>query len=78
MTSTMGMNQTTFWTPDPVSYTRAAVATIGITKFTRGCLSHALQVIRWLYISISLSHIITPYITGHVSGQRDSSTYRKF
>ena len=33
-----------FFVVDAVHYARAAVATIGILKFTYGCLSHELQV----------------------------------
>ena len=35
----------TFWTPDGITFTRAAVATIGVKRLTRGYLGHALQVI---------------------------------
>ena len=35
----------TFTTLDPVVYSRAAVATIGIQDYTHGCWPHALQVI---------------------------------
>ena len=33
-----------FFAPDPVSYARAAVATIGIQRYTHGYWTHALQV----------------------------------
>ena len=33
-----------FLVPDPVTYARAAVATIGIQRVTLGCVEHALQV----------------------------------
>ena len=37
-------SQVNFFIVDAVHYARAAVATIGILKFTYGCLSHELQV----------------------------------
>ena len=43
-TSMSRIRHTSFFVPDPVSYARAAVATIGIKKFTHGYVSHAIQV----------------------------------
>ena len=43
-TSMSGIRRSSFMTPDGVSYTREAVATIGIKRVTYGCLSHTIQV----------------------------------
>ena len=43
-TAMSGIGSTNFWVPEPVAFARAAVATIGIKRFTHGCFSHALQV----------------------------------
>ena len=43
-TSMSGIRRTNFMVPDGVGFTRAAVATIGIKRFTYGCLSHTIQV----------------------------------
>ena len=43
-TAGTGIERSNFMAPDGVSYARAAVATIGIKKFTHGCLSHTVQV----------------------------------
>ena len=53
------IRRTSFVIPDPVSYAQAAVATIGIKKFTHGCVSHAIQVHHSLSLSLSLSHTHT-------------------
>ena len=42
--SSSGMVENTRFVPDPVTYTRAAVATIGIQHTTYGYFYHALQV----------------------------------
>ena len=42
--SLSGMVENSRFTPDPVTYTRAAVATIGIQHTTYGYFYHALQV----------------------------------
>lgn len=47
-----------FLVADPVSYARAAMATIGIQKETYGCLIHALQVGgKVLYCVIHVCHL---------------------
>jgi len=43
-TAMSNARKVTFFTPDPVTYSRAAVATIGIQDYTHGYWSHALQV----------------------------------
>ena len=43
--SMSGIRRTSFMVPDGVSYTRAAVATIGIKRVTYGFISHTIQVI---------------------------------
>lgn len=35
---------TKFWMVDPVSFAKAAMATIGIKRFTHGCFAHAIEV----------------------------------
>ena len=54
-----GIRHTNFMVPDPVSYARAAVATIGIKEFTYGCVSHTVQVHQlYCYVySVTLSFI---------------------
>ena len=45
VTTTMSnARKVTFFTPDPIKYSRAAVATIGIQDYTHGFWPHALQV----------------------------------
>ena len=43
-TSMSGIRHTNILVLDSISYTRAAVATIGIKRVTYGCLSHTIQV----------------------------------
>ena len=43
-----------FYTPDPVSYARAAVATIGTQNYTHGYWSHALQVCKVIVAYITI------------------------
>ena len=43
-TAMSNKRKVSFFSPDPVSYAKAAVATIGIQEYTHGCWSHALQV----------------------------------
>ena len=43
-TAMSNARKVTFFTPDPVTYSRAAVGTIGIQDYTHGYWSHALQV----------------------------------
>lgn len=38
------IRKSSYFVPDPIYYTRAAVATIGIQSETNGCFAHALQV----------------------------------
>eukprot|EP00731_Ephydatia_muelleri_P021413 Em0014g4a len=42
-TSMSKIRKASFFVPDPVSFTRAAVATVGIQNETMGCFAHALQ-----------------------------------
>ena len=39
-----GFRHFNFWIPDTIQFTRSAVATIGIRKFTYGNVSHEIQV----------------------------------
>lgn len=43
-TAMSGFKRPRWWVPDPMTYTRSAVATIGIQKHTYGCLAHEFQV----------------------------------
>ena len=43
-TAMSNKRKVSFFSPDPVSYAREAVATIGIQGYTHGCWGHALQV----------------------------------
>ena len=43
-----------FFAPDPVSYAQAAVATIGIQRYTHGYWSHALQVYIIVIVSVRI------------------------
>lgn len=43
-TAMSNARKVTFTTPDPVTYSRSAVATIGIQSYTHGYWGHALQV----------------------------------
>lgn len=52
-------SQVNFFIVNAMHYARAAVATIGILKFTYGCLSHELQVGTWtLFTSNSSLHTL--------------------
>ena len=39
-----GFRRSNFWIPNAIQFTRSAVATIGIKKFTYGNVSHEIQV----------------------------------
>ena len=43
-TAMSNVRKVTFTTPDPVSYARAAVATIGVQDYTHGYWGHAVMV----------------------------------
>ena len=55
-----GIRRTSRLVPDPVTYTRAAVATIGIQHTTYGYFYHALQVggalLSWLQILQTINY----------------------
>ena len=54
-TSMSGIRHTNIMVLDSISYTRAAVATIGIKRVTYGCLSHTIQVNTCTYILVGKS-----------------------
>ena len=56
-TSMSKIRKASFFVPDPVSFTRAAVATVGIQNETMGCFAHALQV----------SYATCPHMASYVS-----------
>ena len=56
-TAMSGIQRTSRFIPDPVTYTRAAVATIGIQHTTYGYFYHALQVRISVAMVTDLSHV---------------------
>ena len=52
-----GIRRASRFAPDPVTYTRAAVATIGIQHTTYGYFYHALQVGISVAMVTDLSHV---------------------
>lgn len=56
-TAMSNKRRVSFFSPDPVSYAKAAVATIGIQRYTHGCWSHAIQVIE---LACNLKNAVIP------------------
>ena len=58
-TAMSNKRKVSFFSPDPVSYAREAVATIGIQGYTHGCWSHALQVYNYNSVTAAvLVHVL--------------------
>ena len=73
-TSMSKIRKSSYFVPDPIYYTRAAVATIGIQSETNGCFAHALQ----SYIQEKLPRFLMMWLIWKILlGGRDRALKKK-